>query len=116
MDTLVPHAAIAAIPTPQCMADQHPINTRASHAQAVILACAGVKVYGLTYDKHGVIDAQGGSSGGTEIGGATAAGDDPDEGRCAAATCVLHIAYDTYSPTHRLPQPSLPIVCRPAHH
>ena len=47
-------------------------------------------MYGLTYDKHGVIDAQGGSSGGTEIGGATAAGDDPDEGRCAAATCVLY--------------------------
>ena len=50
-----------------------------------MLACAGVKVYGLTCDAQGVIRAQGESSG-TEVGGATTEAD-PDEGRCAAAAC-----------------------------
>lgn len=60
--------------------------TYAVPMQGVMLACAGVKVYGLTCDAHGVIHAQGDARSATEIGGATATEADPEEGR--RTTCL----------------------------
>ena len=60
--------------------------------QGIMLACAGVKVYGLTCDAQGVIHAQREERSATDIGGATAAEADPEEGRCAPppSHVVLH--------------------------
>ena len=73
---------------PQLYSFYWPTTTPSSHMQGIMLACAGVKVYGLTCDAQGVIHAQGEERSATDIGGATAAEADPEEGRCVtSAAC-----------------------------
>ena len=63
-----------------------------------MLACAGVKVYGLTCDAQGVIHAQGDARSATQVGGATAAEADPEEGRRATSASAACSATPTRGP------------------